>query len=111
MPPDRKDHRQDRTAAILALIARLYHEIKSTTCQGERNFSALVLLIGNLRTTMAPFKVERVVFLLLNQGYIKEIKEHNQLVRMHEMAGEECIQQAAAEQQAVAGRRVEMPLS
>ena len=38
----------------LALIVRLYHAIDSTSCQAERNFSALALLIGNMRSSMLP---------------------------------------------------------
>ena len=41
----------------LALIARLHHAVESTSCQSERNFSALGLLIGNLRSSMLPSKV------------------------------------------------------
>ena len=51
----------------LALIARLYHGIKSTSCQAERNFSTLSNLIGSLRSSMLPSKVERMMFLRLNR--------------------------------------------
>ena len=43
---------------FLALIARLYNGIESSSCQAERNFSALAFLIGHLRSTTAPGKVE-----------------------------------------------------
>ena len=36
----------------LALPARLYHGVEATSCQTERNFSALALLIGNMRSSM-----------------------------------------------------------
>ena len=41
----------------LAFIARLYHGIEATSCQAERNFSALAHLIGYLRSRMLPSKV------------------------------------------------------
>ncbi|CAN0392040.1 unnamed protein product, partial [Pylaiella littoralis] len=45
----------------LALIARLYNGVESTSCQAERNFSALAFLIGHLRSSIAPDKVERLM--------------------------------------------------
>ncbi|CAM9227118.1 unnamed protein product, partial [Ascophyllum nodosum] len=50
----------------LTFIARLYHGIEATSCQAERNFSALVHLIGDLRGRMLASKVERMVFIRLN---------------------------------------------
>ena len=35
-----------------AFIARLYHGNEATTCQADRNFSALAHLIGDLRSRM-----------------------------------------------------------
>ena len=58
----------------LALTARLYHGIESTSSQSERNFSALGFLIGSLRNSMLPAKVERMMFLRLNRLYIPEVK-------------------------------------
>ena len=57
----------------LALLARLYHGVEATSCQAERNFSALALLIGNMRSSMGAFKVEQIMFLRLNQRCIPEI--------------------------------------
>ena len=55
----------------LALIVRLYHGVKATCCQAERNFCALSFLLANLRSTMGgAFKVEQVMFLRLNQELI-----------------------------------------
>ena len=54
----------------LALLARLYHEVEATSCQAVRNFSALALLIGNMRSSMGAFKVEQIMFLRLNQRFI-----------------------------------------
>ena len=59
----------------LALIARLYNGIESTSCQAERNLSALSFLIGSLRSSISPGKVERLMmFLRLNRRFIPEVK-------------------------------------
>ena len=50
----------------LPLVARLYHGVEATSCQAERNFSSLSFLIGTLRASMSPFKVEQMMFLKLN---------------------------------------------
>ena len=45
----------------LAFIARLYHgRIEATSCQAERNFSALAHLIGDLRSSMLASKIGRM---------------------------------------------------
>ena len=51
----------------LALVARPYHGVEATSFQAERNFSSLSFLIGTLRASMSPFKVEQMMFLKLNQ--------------------------------------------
>ena len=43
----------------LAFLTRLYHGVEATSCQAERNFSALANLIGDLRSSMLASKVER----------------------------------------------------
>ena len=64
----------------LALLARLYHGVVATSCQAERNFSALALLIGNMRSSMGAFKVEQMMFLRLNQRCIPEIVAYNRVI-------------------------------
>ena len=59
----------DRGMPHLALLARLYHGVEATSCQSERNLSALSFLIAHLRSSMAPFKVEQMMFLRLNQRF------------------------------------------
>ena len=59
----------------LAFIARLYHGIEATSCQAERNFSALAHLIGDLRSSMLASKVERMMFIRLNRYLIDEARE------------------------------------
>ncbi|CAM9493242.1 unnamed protein product, partial [Ascophyllum nodosum] len=64
----------------LAILARFYHGVEATNCQAERNFSALALLIGNMRSSMGAFEVEQMMFLRLNQRYIPEIAAYNRVV-------------------------------
>ena len=59
----------------LAFIARLYHGIEATSCQAERNFTALAHLIGDLRVNMLASKVERMMFIRLNRHSIDEVRE------------------------------------
>ena len=59
----------------LAFIARLYHGIEATSCQAERNSSALAHLIGDLHSRMLASEVERTMFIRLNRHLIDEIRE------------------------------------
>ena len=59
----------------LVFIARLYHRIEATSCQVERNFSALAHLIGDLRNRMLASKVERMMFIRLKRYLIDEVRE------------------------------------
>ena len=59
----------------LAFIARLYHGIEATSCQAERNFSALDHLICDLRSSTLASKVERMMFIRLNRRLIDEVRE------------------------------------
>ena len=61
----------------LALLARLYHGVEATRCQAERNFSALSILIGTLRASMSPFKVEQMMILKLNQGCRSKVQRRH----------------------------------
>ena len=74
----------------LALIARLYHGIESTSCQAERNFSALSNLIGTLRSSMLPFKVEQMMFLRLNKLFVKEVEALHDAVEANKAAAARC---------------------
>ena len=42
----------------VAFLARLYHGVEATSCQAERNFSALAHLIGDLCSNKLASKVE-----------------------------------------------------
>ena len=50
--------------------ARLYAGVDATSCQAERNFSALKLTASDLRANRSPAKVERTLFLRLNRHLI-----------------------------------------
>ncbi|CAN0214735.1 unnamed protein product, partial [Ectocarpus fasciculatus] len=54
----------------LAFIARLFLGIEATSCQAERNFSALSHLIGHLRCNMLSRKVERIMLIRLNRHLV-----------------------------------------
>ena len=62
----------------LALPARRYQRVEATICQAERNFSSLSFLIGTLRASMTPFKVEQMMFVISNQGCLPdEVQKYN----------------------------------
>ena len=94
----------------LALIARLYHGIESTSCQAERNFSSLSLLLDNLRSSMAAFKVERMVFLRLNQRAIPEVHTLMEVLDRQSAARAECAKNVAVVQEELVGREENLPL-
>ena len=59
----------------LAFIARLYLGIKATSCQAERNVSALGHVIGHLRCYMLVRKVEHMMLIRLNRHFVAEVRE------------------------------------
>ena len=50
----------------VGLVARLHLGIDATSCQAERNFSALKLVVSDLHSHTSPAKVEKTIFLRLN---------------------------------------------
>ena len=54
----------------VGLVARLYLGVDATSCQAERNFSALRLIVSDLRSKSSPGKVEKTVFVRLNKHLI-----------------------------------------
>lgn len=46
----------------------------------ERTFSALTLSVSNLRKTMLPSQVEKMIFLKFNQNFIPEVRDYNKAV-------------------------------
>ena len=95
---------------FLALIARLYNGIGSTNCQAERNFSALAFLIGHLRSTTAPGKVERLMFLRLNRLFIPDIKAPHDAVEAKKAAADRCKERVAQVEAAAAGSTIVLQL-
>ena len=95
---------------FLALIARLYNGIESTSCQAERNFSALAFLIGHLRSTTAPGKVERQMFLRLNRLFIQDIKALHDAVEAKKAAADRCKERVAQVEAAAAGSDIVLQL-
>ena len=49
--------------------------IDTTSCQAERNFSALKLAVSDLRASMPPTRVEQTLFLRLNRHLIPGLGE------------------------------------
>ena len=47
--------------------------IDTTSCQAERNFSAVKLIVSDLRAKTSPEKVEKTIFLRLNRHLIPEL--------------------------------------
>lgn len=84
----------------LAFIARLHLGIEATSCQAERNFSALAHLIGNLRCNMLPHRVERMMLIRLNRRMLDEVRAFDAAVsRAREMATKSAAKSAAAQEQ------------
>ena len=58
--------------SVLGIFASIFHCVISTSCQCERDFSSLSMLLTNLRRSMAPAKVEKIIFLKMNVKRIPE---------------------------------------
>ena len=85
----------------LALFARLHHGVEATSCQAERNFSSLSVLIGALQASISLFKVEQIMFLKLHQGCLPEVKKYNAI---------QCLEDAQSAQEAPAGETVDVEI-
>lgn len=96
----------------LALLARLFHGIESTSCQAEKDFSAISNMIGTLRSSMLPDKVERsMMFLRLNRRFIPEVRALNDAKEAKKRAAAMIIaKEVARMQEAVEGTEVELVL-
>ena len=87
----------------LALIAWLYHGIESTSCQAERNFSAVSFLIGSLRSSISPGKLEPlVIFLRLKKLFIPEVKTLHDAIEANKAAAARCKEKVAQVEGAMA---------
>ena len=94
----------------MALIARLHHGIESTSCQSERNISALGFLIDSLRNSMLPAKVKRMMFLRLNRLYSPEVKTLRDVIEGNKSAVALCREKVKAVEEATAGKDVVLAL-
>ena len=59
----------------VGLLARLYLGIDTTSCQAERNFSALSAVVSQLRTSLGADKIEKMMLLKLNSHLIPGLAE------------------------------------
>ena len=94
----------------LAFIARLYLGIEATSCQAERNFSALSHLIGHLRCNMLSSKVERMMFIRLNRHLVAEVRELDAAVARARAAATRTAQSSKAAQENRANQTVDLSL-
>ena len=92
------------------LTARLYHSVEGTSCQAERNFSSLSFLMGTLRASMSPFKVEKMMFLKLNQGCLPEVQKYNAVIAAQQERRSQCRQDVQSAQEAAAGETVDVEI-
>jgi hypothetical protein len=60
---------------LLARLARQYLCVDATSCEAKRVFSCLALALDQLRCSLAPSKVEKMMFLRLNKLLIPEIRD------------------------------------
>ena len=49
----------------LSLLARVYAGVDTTSCQAERNFSALKQVLSDMRAGTLPRKIEQMLLLRL----------------------------------------------
>ena len=56
-------------------IRQVHGEDNATSCQAERNFSALKLIVSDLRAKSSPGKVEKTIFLRLNKHLIYGLRK------------------------------------
>ena len=94
----------------LALVARLYRGVEATSCQAERNFASLSFLIGTLRASMSPFKMEQKMFLKLNQGCLPEVQKYNAVIATHQERRCQCLQDVQSTQEAAAGETMDVEI-
>ena len=94
----------------LALVARLYYGVEATSCQAERNFSALALLIGNMRSSMGAFKMEQMMFFRLNQRCIPKIAAYNRVIDRQQARRNQCREYTDKAQNEVSGDLIEIDL-
>ena len=93
---------------ILSLFTRVYHSADSTSCQSERDFSALTFILNDLRHSMREDYVGMTMFLNLNQNIIPEIASLNKSHAEKKHIRAKALTLAAKAQAAGAGDVVEI---
>ena len=58
------------------MLARLHAGVDNTSCEAERNVSALALIASNLRSSLSPDKIKKMLFLRLNGDLIPEVGKY-----------------------------------
>ena len=84
----------------LALLARLHAGVDNTSCEAERNFSALALTASDLRSSLSPDKIKQMLFLRQNGDLIPEVgKYQREMACLKErcLAGRLAVQKKLAE--------------
>ena len=95
----------------LALLLRLHHVVEAISCQAERNFSSLSFLIGTLRVSMSPLKVEQIMFRKLNQGCLPEVQKYNAVIAAQQERRSQCLHHVqSAQQESAAGETVDVEI-
>lgn len=68
------------TFPILAMLARVLHSADTTISQPQRDLSAVVLCMRNLRQSVRRDRVDMMAFLKMNQGMIPEVRSYAQMM-------------------------------
>ena len=92
----------------LAFIARLYLGIEATSCQAERNFSALGH--GHLRCNMLARKVERMMLIRLNRQLVDEVRELDAAVAQARAKASKSAQKSVDAQEERANKSIDLSL-
>lgn len=93
---------------ILSMIARAFHSADTTSCQSERDFSALAVCMSNVRQSMIQDRVGMMMFLRLNSGVIPEMVWYNENMAKLKKAQSDGHVKAVKAQAAGAGEVVEI---
>ena len=93
---------------ILSMLARVYHSADSTSCQSERDFSALTFILNDLRGSMREDYIGMMMFLNLNQNRIPDMSSLNNSHAEKKNVRAKALTLAAKAQAAGAGDVVEI---
>ena len=84
----------------LVLLARLHAGVDNSSCEAERNVSALALTASDLRSSLSPDKIKHMLFLRQNGDLIPEVgKYQREMACLKErcLAGRLAVQKKLAE--------------